>query len=321
MYNLLSKRNIHISPSLMFALIQESYFPLVTYPFWNLFLQWHSFSGRAGGCPSYQSLHFPNFPHRINPSVPWVYTCTPGSLVAWTQGQLWYCNCAMLQRSAQLPKNCESPRSGPFTFSLLSGCVFQLGSWSISELHCSYTIAEPYPLLIQTLNVNQKCDCLVWRHISSIIMDLLTVTWLWLSLVTTTRPETLFSCGIPLLASHSNFPHHCGLVWSSGFLTNLSCHPWACPAPFAGACWDMLHSSYSLIKSFSWESLKYLWAEKLINANCWVSWRSSLDNSPVIQVSSPMMLSQESKTYLSKGKCSSYCQNNYYCTCESAPCC
>lgn len=161
-------------------------------PFLKSLLQWHSFSGRAGGCPSYQSLHLPNFPHRINPTVPWVYTCTPGSLVAWNQDQLWYCNCAMLQRTAQLPKNCESPWSGPFTFSLLSGCVFQLGSWSISELRCSYTIAEPCPLLIQILNVNQKCDCLVWRHTSSIIMDLLTVTWLWLSLVTTTRPETLF---------------------------------------------------------------------------------------------------------------------------------
>lgn len=144
------------------------------------------------GCPSCQSLHFPNFPHRINLSVSWAHTPTPGGLVAWTQNQLWYYNCAVLQKAAQLPKSCESPWSGPPTFSLPLGCTFHLDFcfWSFSKLHCSYTSIEPLPLLIQTLNLTHKCDYLAWPQTSPIVMDLLMVTGLWFTLVTTSRPES-----------------------------------------------------------------------------------------------------------------------------------
>lgn len=131
----------------------------------------------------------PNFPHRIYLSVPQAYTRTPGGCLDSEPTLILQLRHA--EKGYTAAKELWQPLNWPTH--LLSGCAFQLDScfWSISELHCSYASAEPHSLLIQTLNLSHKCDYLVWPQTSPIIMDLLMVTGLWLTLVTTTTPETV----------------------------------------------------------------------------------------------------------------------------------
>lgn len=70
-------------------------------------------------------------------------------------------------------------------------------------------------------------------------------------------------------------------------------------------CLETAHSFYSLVKFYSWESLKYLWAKEKINVNCLV------DDLP-----NDTTTNKENTPY--KAKCNSYCQNRYHCFWKSA---
>lgn len=169
------------------------------------------------------------------------YTLRPVGLVACTQGQLWYYNCAALQRAAQLPKNCESPWSCSPTFCLLLGCALQLGVclWSISGLQ-----------LYQ------------YRAVSFVDPDPESLLQMWLLGLTSDQPHHYGLADDHRTVASPAYHHQPwnSLTWGTEFLViaflittdllddlnswlTISCCAWACTAPLAGVRWDMANSS------------------------------------------------------------------------------